>query len=124
MLRHVLNPGACFCQAAFDCVDDGVLEAVTVTTVEVWEVVDWLDGVALGDPDPVLRAPAGDDGEDPPVVSGGEFGLTEVGVGVDPALEDELDELGDGATDVDDDASLIIVNSGLALPESPNKTTI
>jgi hypothetical protein len=29
-----------------------------------------------------------------------------------------------GATEVDEDASLRIVNSGLAFPESPNKTTI
>lgn len=71
-------------------------------------------------------------GEDPlesPGESPGEFKLAGGGVeaGGDAAGDEpgELGELvGAGGTEVDEDASLIIVNSGLALPESPNRTTI
>ena len=72
-------------------------------------------------------APVPADGEDPPAPLEVGFGLTEpgagVGVGVDPGPRVEPDEpvvTGEGATEVDEDAPLIIVNSGLALPESPN----
>ena len=34
-LRDVPKLGTCLCQAALDCVDDGVPEAVTTTTVDV-----------------------------------------------------------------------------------------
>lgn len=51
-------------------------------------------------------------GEDP--AGGVETGGVETG---------ELVVPGDGGTVVDEDASLIIVNSGLALPESPNTVT-
>lgn len=62
-------------------------------------------------------------GEDPPELPE-ELGLTGGGVEAgDDAVGDEpgeLDGIGIGGTEVDGDASLVIVNSGLALPESPN----
>lgn len=67
-------------------------------------------------------------GEDPPggllEELPGEFELAggEGEVGVDEAVGEPGEPVGEGSgdTEVDEDASLMIVNSGLALPESPN----
>lgn len=122
--RGIPKPGACFCQAAFDCVDDGVIEDVTVTTAD--EAVNWLDGAVVVGDTPVAEGPVMGVAEDPPVLPG-EFELAGgVEAGVDGAADEpgELDGRGIGGTEVDGEGSpsFIIVNSGLALPESPNTT--
>lgn len=94
-----------------------MVEAVT-TTVDVWVVVVGLvSAVAVvGD----VKGGA----EEPPESVGFKFPGGGVELGVDAAGEVEPGEpvgTGDGTAGVvDEDASLIIVNSGLALPESPN----
>lgn len=65
--------------------------------------------------------PPGEPGE--PTFPGGdvEVGVVAGVVGLGGVEAGELgDGTGDEAAEVDEDASLLIVNSGLALPESPN----
>jgi len=51
-----------------------------------------------------------------------EEGAKEPPEGFGSTGKDGLGEIEDGGAEAEEDAVLIIVNSGLALPESPNRT--
>lgn len=54
-MRDVPKLGACFRQAAFGCVGDGVVEDVTVTMVVGLEVGVWLGGAVVSGGTPVVE---------------------------------------------------------------------
>lgn len=108
------------------------MDVVWVTTETVIEVDPWPGIVVVAiavpsDPDPAegLSVEPNADGELPggALENVGVVIGEDVGTGVAPGVDDKL-VVAVAVADSDPEAVFMIVNSGLALPESPNRTTM